>query len=467
MSKELLKDASSYVDPNGFVFWHNQEPYRYIYPDMKNFYLSLIEEGLFEKLHKEYNFINFDIASLPDGENLDPHGLILQPEKMDPISYPVEWCPSMLKKAALNTIEINQELIKSNLMLQDAYPWNITFNGTEPVFVDVTSVVKESPMLIWPAYEQFESFFVRPLSLMQYGLGKIARQSYLNQIDGIALPDYYKLLPFIKKLSSPNIVFSNFLNKKIQSNPNIKRKINNFVKKLNVLPCNTEIRTRFFQSLHNKVSAFKNPGYKDVWENYYKEIPQEWDKNFKVEEIKNLLAKTKPSTVVDVGCNTGIFSSIAAEHKAKVISVDSSESCIESLYHHAETKKLNILPLISDALSPTPGFGFMGQQFKPLWDRVKGDLVFCLGLMHHLHIAGRQPIENIAKLFFHITNKWVIFEYISKEDENNNLIESIRSIEYTFEGTLDILSNYFYIREVLNSDRPTRKLLLLEKIRQL
>jgi SAM-dependent methyltransferase len=370
----------------------------------------------------------------------------------------------MLKKAALNTIEINQELIKSNLMLQDAYPWNITFKATEPVFLDVTSVIKESPTLIWPAYEQFESFFARPLALMQYGLGKIARQAYLNQIEGISLPDYYKLLPFREKFRSPHIVLSNFLNRRAQSNPNIKRKINNFVKLLNNRPCSTEIRIRFFQSLHNKISALKNADHTDVWENYYKEIPQEWDKNFKIEQVKMLLEKTKPSTVVDVGCNTGIFSSIAAEHNARVISVDSSERCIESLYHHAKTKKLNILPLLSDALSPTPGFGFMGQQFTTLWDRVKGDVVFCLGLMHHLHIAGRQSFENIAKLFFHITNKWVIFEYVDKEDENNQLIESIRLIDYNFEEVLDILSNYFKIREILDSDRPTRKLLLLEKM---
>ena len=47
----------------------------------------------------------------------------------------------MLRDAALLTLDLNIALLDYDCMLQDAYPWNVLFDSSQPVFVDFTSIV--------------------------------------------------------------------------------------------------------------------------------------------------------------------------------------------------------------------------------------------------------------------------------------------------------------------------------------
>lgn len=62
---------------------------------------------------------------------------ILAHQKIKFISYPHEWCASMLKDAALFHLELQHDLVKNNLHLKDAHPWNIQFEKGSFKFVDV------------------------------------------------------------------------------------------------------------------------------------------------------------------------------------------------------------------------------------------------------------------------------------------------------------------------------------------
>ncbi len=63
------------------------------------------------------------------------------------------------------------------------------FRDSEPVFVDLTSIVPiaDRGPAIWPALDQFQTFFVRPLILAADGKGKLARALLVNNIDGPAV----------------------------------------------------------------------------------------------------------------------------------------------------------------------------------------------------------------------------------------------------------------------------------------
>ena len=150
----LSIDPSSYVDPHGFVFREDHTLFRAIYDGSADFYRELIVSKLADRLTREFGLVGTEISerSLPDlGCRL-----VLKHEAVEPATYPVEWCPSMLYDAARLHLDLSLELAAHGMMLQDAYPWNVRFAGTRPVFIDFTSVVPADPCMLWPAYDQFQ-----------------------------------------------------------------------------------------------------------------------------------------------------------------------------------------------------------------------------------------------------------------------------------------------------------------------
>ncbi|MGH9004063.1 MAG: hypothetical protein ACRDYV_13140, partial [Acidimicrobiia bacterium] len=143
-----------------------------------------------------------------------------------------------------------------------------------------------------------------------------------------------------------------------------------------------------------------------------------------------------------------------------------SEPCTEALYHAATSEHLTVTPLVVNVLQPTPAYGFLAEQYPPLLDRVRSDLVLCLGLMHHLHIHGRQSFDRISALLARCASPWLLFEYVDRDDANNELINSRRVIDYTEEHVLGALAQQFEIVERFGSDRPTRSLVLARALGQ-
>ena len=223
------------------------------------------------------------------------------------------------------------------------------------------------------------------------------------------------------------------------------------------------LRRRFFQGLRRELDAFTFRTAGEIWERYYREIPDWVDRKLKLEALRTILARLAPKSVLDLGCNAGTFSIIAAEGSARVLAIDSSEACVEALYREAHARKLPITPVIGDVLTPTPAFGFMAEQFPPFVERAKSDTVLCLGLMHHLHIAGRQPIAAIAGMLARLAERALVFEFVARDDVNVERIESNRVIDYTLDTVLAALQKHFRTVDIQTSDRDTRRLLVCQK----
>lgn len=458
--KDIGINKSSYVDPNGFLFEYKKDLYRAI--KRKDFYNEMFEKGVFKELEKEYNLIGTTKTS----HRIESLGcdLVFGHPRVTPLSYCVEWCPSMLKDAALVTLKLNLKLLDYDCYLQDAYPWNVLFDGNMPYFVDLTSIVPIEGNLLWPAYQQFINFFLNPLKLAADGKGDIARFYLHDYINGLAAEDLYKTLSATYRASHPfeMLMFkmSKVVTNLLQKNVNMKA---SFQSKIKNIKTSNEIRKRFFSKLLKQVEAIRVIPKRTSWKSYYAEINREFDQNNKVAEVKRIIAGIKPASVLDLGCNTGRFSLLAAETGAKVISVDSSEDSVEFLYHELKEKNMvNVHPLIMDVVNMTPPFGFMSRQFPSFIERCKSDLVLFLGIMHHVHINARQSFERIAELLDSLVNKALIFEYVDTTDDNINLLDHGRDISYSPESLKKVLGNYFKI-QTFPSDRPTRQLFLCTK----
>lgn len=460
--KDIQIDPSSYVDPNGFLFWYKNEVFRVVYTQAAEFYLSLFSSQVINKLTQNKSLVPTSI--IPSTEfHIPEAGLILKHQVILPHTYCTEWCPSMLKDAALNILNLSEELLEHKCMLQDAYPWNVLFLGTKPIYVDFTSIVPWSEQLIWPAYEQFCSFFLRPLQLAVMRKGNISRNLLLNNISGISLNILLQNAVFSFKIRNLNLLIASHLDNFIQKRINLKAKLKNIIEDYTPQITPT-IRKKFYNNLQQKIQSLSFLKSGDLWTNYYQTIPSFVDKNLKIEVVNSLLKKLNKRTLLDLGANTGVFSVNAANQGLKVIAVDQSEECMEKLYYFAKTQNLTVTPLISDILCPTPAFGFLGEQYLPLFNRIKSEIVLCLGLMHHLHIAGRQSFDRIAYLLARCTSDYLIFEFVDSSDANNELLDSRNVKDYTLETCLNSLTKYFKNFEIFDSDRKTRKIILATRL---
>lgn len=455
----VIIDPSSYVDPNGFLFHYNGQLFRAIHASVKSFYQNLFDNGTIPYLVDQCGLVpssptHVEVQSLKEK-------LIIHHKKIEPVSFCTEWCPEMLRDAARLTVNLSLELLKKDLMLQDAYPWNIVFNGTQPIFVDLTSIVPSDEHFIWPAYSQYQAFFQRPLALSLMKKDKIARLYLYDNINGISIDDFYRHASFLYQLGHPQLVFTYYFDRLLQNNQKLKLRMHKLASKS--ITVSKDIKYRFLTRLLKQLDRNSMNPQGDVWQNYYQDIPNDVNKKAKIEIIEQLLRRIAPKTVTDLGCNTGVFSLIAAKQKARVIAIDSSTSCINTLYLNAQAEQLPIYPIVSDVICTTPPFGIMGQQYPGLIDRAKSELVLCLGLMHHLHINGRQPFDKIASHLATFSHKHLIFEYVDAKDDNIKLLTVKNKYDYDLSMVMDALKTRFSSIELFDSDRPSRKLLLCTK----
>ena len=460
---EIQPHPSSYVDPHGFVFTYQGELYRAIRNDHVPFYNYLIQSGHAASL-EEAGLIQASVSEYVIPE--EGCGLVLHHPRIRPTTYCVEWCPSMMKDAALSILELCLALGRHDCLLQDAYPWNILFEGVRPVNVDFTSVMPaDEATLLWPAYQQFLSFFLYPLQLASVGKGRVARLLLFDHINGVTIEELNRHLDWSYKIRHPvegvTLTLSAFGENRARSSQSMQKKVQALAaakKGDKVMPA---LRAGFFKRLHRKVEGIRFPRSTDPWVQYREELAQHSPK-VKEEAIAGILSQLKPEWVLDLGCNVGHFSELAAEQGARVVSMDTSEACIERLYRRARNRSLAITPLVGDALSPTPAFGHLSDQFPSMIERLQSDVVMCLALMHHLHINGRQSFERIAELLNALSRRAVIFEYVDPADDNNARLDAGRKIDYNIESVSLALSRYFQLTR-FESDRPTRTLILCEK----
>ncbi|MBO6055419.1 MAG: class I SAM-dependent methyltransferase, partial [Alphaproteobacteria bacterium] len=191
----------------------------------------------------------------------------------------------------------------------------------------------------------------------------------------------------------------------------------------------------------------------------------------KQNSIYEILKKYKPTTVVDIGCNTGWFSILAEHLGAKVISIDADEACVDDLY--SKEHKLNILPLKIN-------FEDLDKKYfcKPIKKefysapilRLKSELTLCLALVHHLVLAYGMSIEKVMNILARITNKVLVVEIPNLQDPliRGNLpyyryAEDATSDRYSVDRFIEEGWKYFKKIEIYQSHPRTRKIIVFEK----
>ena len=332
---------------------------------------------------------------------------IIRPERIPMVSYPYEWCFSQLRDAALLTLRVQRRAMAFGMSLKDASAYNVQFRGGSPVFIDTLSFEPRRPGP-WPAYRQFCQHFYAPLLLWSRGDARLARlgQSFL---DGVPLDLASTLLPKRSWLRAGPLLHVHL---HAAAAARLARRADAIPRGA---PSGRGVEG-LLDSLARAVTSVRWAP-ESSWTRYYREECS-YDRDAlsqKLEAVTAWVEQARPTTVWDLGANTGLFSTIAARHASLVVAFDGDPACVETMYREGRSAQLPLLPLVMDLGAPSPAIGWANEERMTLEQRGPADLVLALALVHHLAIGNNVPIPAIAAYLARLARRLIV-EFVPKSD---------------------------------------------------
>jgi ribosomal protein L11 methylase PrmA len=432
IKKQIKKEDSSFRDNQGNIFYLDNKVLRGINKNGKKNFEFIYNKKILEDSIKSNYLISTKLINkdhLPDFfSNFE---YIVESEVIPFISYPYEWSFEQLKKAALHHLDFQIFLFHKGAVLRDSSAYNIQFIGTKPYFIDLLSIKQYEYGEYWIGYKQFCENFLNPLLLGSLK-GVHHNNWFRGNLEGIATTELNKLLSFKDKIS-----FKIFTHIHLQAKLNIKsieneKKISSKYHNLKKLSKTSYIS--IIVQLRNWISELTFKDESSIWQNYSKENTYDnLEYNQKKKIVGDFIKKTKPNTLIDLGCNDGDYSKLSLDSGAKyVVGFDFDHNTIANAFKMAKDDEDNFLPLILDASNPSPNQGWLQKERKGFIERFHADALIALAFEHHLIIGKNVPIQQFVEWITSISECGLI-EFVPKTD---------KTIQKMLEYRDDIFSNY-------------------------
>jgi len=157
-----------------------------------------------------------------------------------------------------------------------------------------------------------------------------------------------------------------------------------------------------------------------TWSKYETEIPttpeEIRDKHDKKSlAIYNFLKRVKPKTITDLGCNTGIYSSLGNHFGAKCIGIDIHDDILDEANNIAIERKLKASFLKIDLLNPPIAGGINGV-YGTSSERLKSECVLAPALYHHMFRAS-EDMHKVIDTICSYSEKYAMIEFIPSTDK--------------------------------------------------
>lgn len=347
--------------------------------------------------------------------------ILLQHEKIFFPSYPEEWPPEMLHAAGCLAIELAESFLEEGMGLKDATPYNFLFQGPWPLLVDILSLERRDRAdPLWLPQAQFERTFLLPLLVNRFFHIPL-KQIFLASREGVQPEDVYRLCVGIKRFLPPFLtlvslpVWLGRLDKIRSGKIYEEGRLSSSPAKALFILKNTFRRMK--RLLHK--NAPTSTGQGSVWSDYESENPYSPDDlKIKTAFIEEVMVTRRPRSVLDIGCNRGRFSQIAARRGARVVAIDMDPVVVGGLWRTARQERLDILPLVVNIADPTPATGWRHRERLSFLERAEGkfEAVFLLAILHHLLVTERIPLREIVEVGAHLTTDLLVIEFIPRDD---------------------------------------------------
>lgn len=374
----------------------------------------LVGEGLFVE-----NWVADDVV-FPDGI---PSARAVESRRLAAINYPSEWSFSMLRDAALATLDANLIALNKGFILKDASAFNVVFEGADPIIIDIGSLDTFGEKGIWTAYAQFCDHFLAPLMLDAYA--GIPFQRFISgQTEGIPIVELNRLLRgragIHKGIMSHVRLRSRLETRAAGMDTEQRRQVGGLA-----LPRSAVMST--IGKMKKLVAGMESTA-SSTWASYEQATPYEKaESDAKAAFVAAAANKVASKGVaVDVGANAGLFTKILAKHFEQTIGIDFDQGAIDALYAEVSRAKLtNLTPLVVDITNPTPAFGWRGRERAAFTDRIRPDFATWLAVVHHLCLGTGLPLESVVAQILEFSPESVV-EFVSPEDPMAKRISASR-----------------------------------------
>jgi SAM-dependent methyltransferase len=407
-----LPSLPTFRDPAGSVEMRTDGAYRSIRPPYDEEILAFLATPFATELVAQERLVASEIVSPASAETL-----VLRHPRVSFQSFPWEWAPGLWLAAAELTVNLCMDLVERGWLLKDATPLNVLFQGTQPIFVDVLSIERMDPhQPIWLAYGQFVRTFVLPM--LAYSRLGWPLQGLLTRRDGYEPEDVYAALSWTARVQQPAlsaVTLPSLLagNKKMPAGSMASRK----VKEPELAK---QILLKTLKGLLSQMRKVTPAHRASTWSDYAETATHYCDEDHarKRSFVMSALAAASPARVLDVGCNTGVYSNLAADAGAEVVSIDTDLQAVDRLCASLKGSGKNILPLCVDLAHPTPAAGWENREYASFLSRCAGhfDTVMMLAVLHHLLLRNQIPMGRIAALCSGLTTQYLILEWVPTAD---------------------------------------------------
>lgn len=383
--EKIFQDRGT--DSRGQIFFRGVHTYRLILKQDLPFYRALMgDAGRMKALHDAGM-----VKTWRSDFGFPDYPLVLEHRSLVP-QRPANWSNRMFRDAALFFLEFWRFLTKEGLSLQDSHSHNVMFENTNPRFVDFTSIgPREATTLSPPFLKELFEYWVHPLAFLKSHQPVLLRELLRTGTTRI---------PFSTVGKACRVDICQEI-----------RKLHQDAKscfKLKALDDFFEIMISWIVSVtpvHAEL-GWNRGGYQNDLKKAQKQ------EGVKEKAVDDLFARFSPALVIDLGCNLGRFSVLAAHRKAQVVAVDFADELLDELFRFAREKDLAILPMIASV-----------EKMRPfLQPEVQFDMTLALALIHHLVFSYHMDVDAVLELLSAITKRVLVLEFVAHDSRGEKLV---------------------------------------------
>jgi len=379
------------VDSCGRVFKWKGRFFRAIYYDMVDEVRAMFSCGMIPKLVDERLFPRSWITDYA----INGYGLVIEHKMITGVTYQFEWSFSMLKDAALTVIKTNMIARNYGYQTKDCHAYNICFDRTTPLFVDLGSFIRVKEKRGWASYQDFLRSYYYPLRLWSQGNSFIARKLLFCLSLTEYMPHESYLLYKYPVLRALN------LNR-------LRQAVSVYYGLLNLIP----YKYVGFERLLKKINALSLKKSETQWGAYHNDYYDEKLKpmpNRRFDRIIELIKDHAIFSVVELGGNQGIFSEMLLRSTpiSEVICTDYDEKAVDVMYQNAKEKGLSLTSAVVDILYP-----LMNYYETPPYERFRSDAVLALAVTHHIVLGQNIQLDLFFEIVAKYSKKYVFIEYM-------------------------------------------------------
>lgn len=397
----VTPDPGSFRDPASRVVLDGDRVLRLLDERGLEGWQSLSASNFFERATGDGRLIRSHVVDT----DIDAAAVIEHP-RLSLITYPYEWTFSMLKDAALLQLELLDEALADGLTMKDATPYNIQFEGTRPVFIDIGSFQPYQPGEPWIGYRQFTRQFLFPLMLRAWA--DVPFQPWLRgDLEGPTARHMANLLPRRHKIRPAAL-----LHVSLQARMEERMSGEAVRQSLQSAGFSAELIRANVGKLQRVIQEMSWDGADRTWSDYVSCSHVERDRDAKAAFLEEAMDRYQPERVLDLGANDAHFTRIASARGATGIAVDGDEAVLDAVYRSGAPVSI----ALSELTNPSPSQGWAGEERPGLMERADPDLVVAYGLVHHLIYTASIPPEKVCDWLASLGAPLVL-EFVSPEDE--------------------------------------------------